>query len=297
MDSNFQYTDKRKSKISSFISNITRAPLISIPTFIIINFFLLDSVDFLKITTICIFFAAILPVTVLIITKKSGIDLSMRINRNYPFIIAITSYLIGTVILLLVNAPLITTILMFCYFSNTLIMFLINLHWKISVHAMGVSGPTTVLIFVFGYLGSILGLILPVVMWSRMYLKKHTISQVIMGAFLGFVLTAVQVSFIFYINKINFDVTPILFLTFAFMAPAILISIVELLNKKELQESYVKLILYFAGFMLISFFLIFAPLSAVVIFLTVSIIYILSEGFFGNIFHSLIDKRVIRRNQ
>lgn len=291
MDSNFQYTDRdmRKSKISSFVSNITRAPLISIPTFIIINFFLLDSMDFIKITTISIFFAAILPVIAIVITKKAGIDLSMRTNRIYPFIIGIISYLIGTVILLLVHAPLITTILMFCYFSNTLIMFLINLHWKISIHAIGVSGPTTVLIFVFGYFGAILGLILPIVMWNRLYLKKHTVFQVIIGALLGFIFTAIQVSFIFYINKFNFDIMPILLSTFAFIAPAILISSAEFLNKKRLYEGYIKLFLYIAEATLISFFLIFAPINAAVIFLTVSIIYILSECFLGNIFHSLME--------
>jgi len=57
---------------------------------------------------------------------------------------------------------------------------------------MGVAGPTTAMIFAFGPVGSMLGLILPPVMWSRVYLKKHTVNQVIAGATLGFLLTTIQ---------------------------------------------------------------------------------------------------------
>ena len=37
-----------------------------------------------------------------------------------------------------------------------------------------------------------MGLILPIVMWSRLYLRKHTPSQVIAGATIGYFLTAFQ---------------------------------------------------------------------------------------------------------
>jgi membrane-associated phospholipid phosphatase len=70
---------------------------------------------------------------------------------------------------------------------------LINLHWKISIHAMGIAGPLTALIYLFGLPGLILTLIVPLVGWSRVYLKRHTPWQVIIGTILGFVLTATQI--------------------------------------------------------------------------------------------------------
>jgi membrane-associated phospholipid phosphatase len=79
---------------------------------------------------------------------------------------------------------------MFGYFAGTLFLFLVNLRWKISIHTMGIAGPTTVLIFVFGYWGALLALLLPPVIWSRVYLKKHTVAQALAGAAVGFLLTA-----------------------------------------------------------------------------------------------------------
>jgi membrane-associated phospholipid phosphatase len=92
---------------------------------------------------------------------------------------------------------------MFGYFAGTLCLFFINLYWKISIHTMGIAGPTTVLIFVFGYWGALLGLLLPPVIWSRVYLKKHTAAQAITGAILGFVLTAVALSLLLLYAPLN----------------------------------------------------------------------------------------------
>ncbi|HML05755.1 MAG TPA: phosphatase PAP2 family protein, partial [Methanobacterium sp.] len=62
--------------------------------------------------------------------------------------------------------------------------------------ALGVAGPSIALIYVFGPLGLVFSLIIPLVMWSRLYLKKHTVSQVIMGAVLGLVFTSLQIYYL-----------------------------------------------------------------------------------------------------
>jgi len=82
---------------------------------------------------------------------------------------------------------------MICYLNNTIIVLLINLSWKISIHAMGVAGPLTALIYLFGWPGLVFTLSVPLVAWSRVYLKRHTPWQVTMGTLLGFSLTAVQI--------------------------------------------------------------------------------------------------------
>ena len=79
---------------------------------------------------------------------------------------------------------------MFGYFAGTFFLFFVNLWWKISIHTMGIAGPTIVLIVVFGYWGALLALLLPPVIWSRIYLKKHTVAQALGGAAVGFLLTA-----------------------------------------------------------------------------------------------------------
>lgn len=182
-------------KAAELISNLTHPPLLSIPTFLSINYYFLNFEEFLLISATSIFFSALLPImTIVIWSKKENIDFDMpeKENRNVPLIIGILIYFIGFLALMALSAPLLTSALMFCYFSNALIVYIINKYWKISVHSMGVAGPTTALVFAFGPAGSILGLILPLVMWSRVYLKRHTVTQVIAGAVLGFLLTATQ---------------------------------------------------------------------------------------------------------
>ncbi|CEG13514.1 Phosphoesterase PA-phosphatase related protein [groundwater metagenome] len=183
------------------------APLLAIPVFFILNFVFLHGLNgnFVGIEFISLLFGTILPVVSTIIAvelkkrnnENTEYDLPHKEDRVIPYMLAIISYLTGTIVLYFFNAPLLTIGLMFCYFSNTLIAFLINFCYKISAHSMGVTGPTTALVFAFGYIGFIYTLILPFVMWSRIYLKKHTVLQVITGALLGFVLTAVQLRILF----------------------------------------------------------------------------------------------------
>ncbi|MBI5679511.1 MAG: phosphatase PAP2 family protein [Methanobacterium sp.] len=203
MKNNVIMDDGVKKRFAEFISIIAYAPTISIPAFAIINYYLLNIHDFLIVTCITTVFAGLLPILLVYGWMKSKktrgmqieLDIPERTDRNVPLLMVIISYLIGAVILYMINAPTITTILMFCYFSNTLIVFFINLYWKISIHSMGVAGPAAALIYVFGPIGVIFSTIIPVVMWSRLYLKRHTLLQVISGALLGLISTAIQIMY------------------------------------------------------------------------------------------------------
>jgi membrane-associated phospholipid phosphatase len=182
-----------------FISMVTHPPVISIPTFIILNYFLAGSNQFIVPSLISITFGALIPiVTSLILIKKmkTDLDITDRTKRTMPLILAICSYLIGFLVLLWFGAPAVVSALMLIYGTNTLIILIINFYWKISIHAMGLAGPTAAFIFAFGFVGVIIGLIIPLVMWSRLKLKKHTPSQVIAGSVLGLLLTWIQLSYI-----------------------------------------------------------------------------------------------------
>ncbi|WP_414470062.1 phosphatase PAP2 family protein [Methanobacterium sp. ACI-7] len=201
MIDHFKMTEDFKKDFAHLISSAAYAPLISVPVFALINYFLLSFHDFIIITIICAVFAGLIPILFVIgwlqRKKKNGKEIDMdipeRTDRHLPLIFVIISYLIGTIVLYTLNAPAITTILMLCYFSNTLIVFFINLYWKISLHAMGVAGPAVVLIYVFGPIATLFAAIIPLVMWSRVYLEKHTSFQVLMGTILGILSTTVQI--------------------------------------------------------------------------------------------------------
>ena len=186
-------------KTAKFISMVAHPPVISIPTFIILNYFLAGPDQFIVPTIISIIFGALIPIsTSLILIKKmhTDLDITDRTKRTVPLIFAICSYLLGFLMLLWYGAPDIVSVLMLIYGTNTLLILIINFYWKISIHAMGIAGPTAAFIFTFGPLGIIVGLIIPLVMWSRLKLKKHTPSQVIAGSLLGLLSTWIQLSYL-----------------------------------------------------------------------------------------------------
>lgn len=192
------FQGESKRRFAELISDIAYAPLVSIPVFLLINYYILNLDDFIIITTVCAIFAGIMPISLVLLWFRGkniqiDIDIPERTDRNYPLLLVILSYAIGVIVLYMLNAPAITTVLMFCYLSNTLVVFFINLYWKISIHSMGVAGPAAALIYIFGSTGVLFMLIIPLVMWSRVYLKEHTVLQVIMGAMLGFLATSFQI--------------------------------------------------------------------------------------------------------
>lgn len=276
---------KFKTKFAKLVSTFSHAPFLSIPAFLAINYFWQDNTGFFLNASVCILFGAVLPISVIIlwgIRFKKATDMEEREDRNYPLALVVVTYFIGFIILHYLNAPLLATLLMFCYFSNTFIVFLINLYWKISVHSMGVAGPTTALIFGFGPIGSIFGLLIPIVMWSRVYLKKHTIAQTILGSSLGFILTALQIYWGFKIYNLTIDIIPILWLSYAFVAPSVVLSIAGYLNRKGMHDGYTRKVFHFAGFISIAIFLKYAPQFISIIFILTGILYICISSFSGN---------------
>ncbi|MGO9386579.1 MAG: phosphatase PAP2 family protein [Methanobacterium sp.] len=197
---NINYLENSNSiswyRIANWISVLTLTPLISIPVFLIISYYLLPVNDFLIVGSVSVFFGGILPFMLCYLYAKKKnleIDIPSRKDRIYPLLMVIPSYIIGLILLYTLGTPAVITVLMFCYFSITIVVLLISLYWKISLHSMGVAGPAVFLIYIFGIPGLIFSLIIPLVMWSRVYLHKHTVPQVIMGALLGFLLTAIQI--------------------------------------------------------------------------------------------------------
>lgn len=182
--------------LANFISTVTNPPFVAIPVFLIINYTLLYGGDWLWFSAISIFFVSILPIITssLWIKKKNlEVDMPRRQDRIYPLLLVIVSYIIGVAVLYILGAPSLTTVLMICYLNNTIIVLLFSLYWKISIHAMGIAGPATAIIYLFGWYGLLFSLLVPLVLWSRLYLKRHTPAQLIAGTVLGYLLTAVQI--------------------------------------------------------------------------------------------------------
>ena len=179
-----------------YLSHSLSAPIIATPVFVALV--LLESATILS-AILSVFFATIVPVIGITgFARSEGLDYDIpeKRARARPFEIAILSYLAGFTTLVTIGAPVMLGGLMLAYLINTCAMFLITLVWKISVHAAGVTGPLSFLVFKLGLLWGFLYLLVIPVGLIRIRLRQHTLLQVLAGAVLSAALTWAQIIFL-----------------------------------------------------------------------------------------------------
>src|SRR5438445_7108383 len=181
------------TKVARYVSAVGNAPIVAAAVFSLLITFTRSTLFHLG---IAIVFATVVPLALLFFLARRRIipDLyaSDRESRAIAFVGVLASYFLGGVALGLTRAMPIVTGLMLCYFVNGFIAMLISLKWKISVHAWGITGPLTSLIFQFGLLLSPIWLLVVPVGWARLELKAHSLSQILVGALIAIPLTWFQ---------------------------------------------------------------------------------------------------------
>ena len=201
-----------KLKIAKTISTITNPPIICIPLFFIICLVLsfengmFNFNKFIVLELISLIFASILPMAIIVYWAKklnTDKDISNRQDRFTPLVVGIVSYFIGFLVSLALGLSDFLTGLLLCYSINTGVVLLITAKWKISVHTTGLSGPVGALILLLGPIGALFGILYPILIWSRVTLKKHTLAQAIAGGVQGFFLTVLEMYL--FISLFNFN--------------------------------------------------------------------------------------------
>jgi hypothetical protein len=187
-----------RTKLAEYVSAVMNAPLITLLTFIplVYRFGEGATVQLLALTS---FFGCILPLILVVYMLKRGIISDFYANdrdeRFIPFMATILSYTMGTVALMAVRAPEQITALMACYIVNGVVLLLITMKWKISIHASGIASPVTALVYLLGTRLLPLFLLFLPVAWARVELKAHDKKQVTAGAVISTVLTWLQMAF------------------------------------------------------------------------------------------------------
>ncbi len=134
---------------------------------------------------LCVLLQIIPPTVFFTIRLRQGIytdeDVSVRQQRNELYLFSMGTIVVGIGVLLLLNAPLPFLALLTSGLLLSLLSWLINLIWKISVHAATIAGSATLAFLYVQPLGILLWVSALAVGWSRVRTCNHTPLQVAAG--------------------------------------------------------------------------------------------------------------------
>ena len=286
-----------KQKVAKAISAVTNPPIICIPLFLIICTVLsfengtFNISKFAVLELISLIFTSALPLAIILLWAKrigTDMDISNRSDRYMPLIIGIISYLIGFMICIIFNLDHFLTALLLCYATNTGVVLLFTIKWKISVHTTALSGPVAALILLLGPLGAIFGVIYPVLIWSRVLLKKHTLAQAISGGVQGFFLTVLEMYLFIYL--LNLQVVPLVSLVDSILYILAIIATPVILGILSYAKVFSKKVFFIAEIIALALFYVFTPISVFLIFVIVSLTSILISLYAGDdfIWHKIL---------
>lgn len=130
--------------------------------------------------------------------RISDLDMSIRAERETVFGAFVVFFLLGTVVLWLTHSPKLLIAAMAGYSLSSIVVQYITRYWKISTHALGITAALVAVSLLYGRGPWPFLVLIPMVGWARVYLKAHTVGQVIAGS----ALATFSVVFFFWLFKI-----------------------------------------------------------------------------------------------
>ena len=197
-------------KLAKIISTITHPVLL--PTWMLLIFIAsgIFKISFLRVDVcLAVVFGTtfVLPVIILFILKKFNLIKSLmmekREERFLPLFIMVLSLYMTSRFFNGVNALILYNFYLISNLVLCVVVFWINLYWKISFHGIG-WGAFTCMLFIMSTIASPLYfnyfvssiLISGLVGWARLKLKSHSESQLYVGFTVGFVIPLLIYNFI-----------------------------------------------------------------------------------------------------
>jgi membrane-associated phospholipid phosphatase len=190
--------------LARILSTIFNPFLTALALFVILAHVTASSTDdFWRLLFISTFFTSIGPMIYVFwlysSDRISDLDMSVRHEREAMFGAFVVFYLLGTIALYFVRAPSLLIAAMAGYTLSTAVVQYITRYWKISTHALGISAPLVAMTLLYGRQPLPFLVLIPMVGWARVYLKAHTLMQVLAGCVLG----AFSVVLFFYVFHVK----------------------------------------------------------------------------------------------
>lgn len=123
----------------------------------------------------------------------SNFDVSVRKQRViiYPFVTTMAMIFIG--ILYFLKGPQILQFGSIALVISLIILDFVNTKIKASIHVASVASLALSLSVIYGTWFYLFLLIVPLIAWSRVVMKRHTPRETVVGAICGFVLTLITI--------------------------------------------------------------------------------------------------------
>ena len=124
----------------------------------------------------------------LFIRRRSRVGdfwISARAERLSPAVFLLAAFVALLAALVLLDAPQDLTLLTLSMGLASAVVAGITLLWKASAHCTVAGHAAAAGLLLLGPLGLVFLLVLPLVLWSRVILKAHTLSQTLAGAAVG----------------------------------------------------------------------------------------------------------------
>ncbi len=186
-------TPNRLGQIAYWISQIGSPPLTGTVTALLIGFSLATSPGWVWV----LFYIAL---TILIpcayitwlVYAGQAVDfhLPKREQRIRPLLLSLVTGIITWVVLYYEDAPPILQMLAAINGVQMALFLVITFYWKISLHCTAATILAVVAIAIFGASAVPFTMSIPIIAWSRVYLRRHTLAQTIAGIFLGIAILA-----------------------------------------------------------------------------------------------------------
>lgn len=148
-----------------------------------------DPQDVLRWLVIVVVFITVLPVLSIALMVRSDrvsdFHLQNREERLLPLCCTLVSMIVGTVLLHQLGAAREIVWAGVAYITNSVIFSAITPLWKISFHSSVATGCVTVLVMLVNPQFAWLFLLVPLISWARVYRKRHTLLQTVVGAVLA----------------------------------------------------------------------------------------------------------------
>ena len=176
--------------LAKIFSTICNPFLTALALFVILaHAFRNDTTGFWELLFASTFFTSIGPMLFVLwlyaTDRIADLDMSRRAEREAVFSAFVVFYLLGTCTLWLIGAPPMLIATMAGYTASALVVQFITRFWKISTHAIGITAPLVALVVLYKWQPLPFLVLIPMVCWARVYLRAHTVGQVVAGAMLA----------------------------------------------------------------------------------------------------------------